>query len=193
MRNLTLDMDTLLGGESPSDEKSSSQKAVKTYVDNNVKKNITEMDDVSLDSVSNGQVLSYDSSTHEWTNTTPTKITLSKWQDVSTITISVDNWDSLADTIHYLEDGEYKITHNTIFNVNKYSTVRFAVEKQGYFPWVSEEFEASDDSYYFEPELQEGHEIDDSVLEDYEYNTDDNYVYLTSYIGGETDVTLPNV
>ena len=193
MRNLSLDLDTLLGGQTPSDEKSSSQKAVKTYVDNNIIKNITEMEDVSLDEVSDGQVLSYDSSTNEWTNTTPTKVLLSKWQDLSTIEIIVDEWDPVHDVIIYFEDGIQKASANTTFTVNKYSTVVFGVLKQGYFPWVVDEFYVDEDNYEFEPEFQEIHEIDESVLDNYQYDIDNNYVYLTSYIGGSTDVTLPNV
>ena len=52
MRYTNLNMDTTLGGENASDEKIASQKAIKTYVDENDKDNITEMDDVNISEVS---------------------------------------------------------------------------------------------------------------------------------------------
>ena len=68
MRYLNLDMDTTLGGNNPSDEKISSQRAIKVYIDNSVKTNVSEMNDVAINNVSNGQILFYDSSLGKWIN-----------------------------------------------------------------------------------------------------------------------------
>lgn len=81
MRNLSLDMDTTLGGNESSNEKSPSQKAVKTYVDNNVKDNITELDDVDLTNLSDGQVLGYDSLSDKWINKNTSAVVIRKWSD----------------------------------------------------------------------------------------------------------------
>jgi len=80
MRYLNLNMDTTLGGENPSDEKISSQKAIKTYVDNNVKDTIEEMDDVTISQISDGQVLSYDSTSSSWKNKPSTTIVFRDWE-----------------------------------------------------------------------------------------------------------------
>lgn len=78
-RFLNLNMDTELGGTTPSDEVVASQKAIKTYVDENDKDNITEMDDVDISEVSNGQVLGYDSSTNKWTNKNSSEVIIRRW------------------------------------------------------------------------------------------------------------------
>lgn len=79
MRNLSLDMDTTLGGNQSSNEKSPSQKAVKTYVDENIKDQIDEMEDVSISEVSDGQILSYDSEQDKWINKDNISVLLRKW------------------------------------------------------------------------------------------------------------------
>lgn len=79
MRYCNLNMDTTLGGENASDEKISSQKAIKTYVDENVKDNIDELEDVDLENISDGQVLGYDSSTNKWTNKNATEVIFRQW------------------------------------------------------------------------------------------------------------------
>lgn len=81
MRNLSLDMDINLGGDESSNEKSPSQKAIKTYVDNNVKDNIDELDDIDLTNLSDGQVLSYDSSSDKWINKNKSAVVIRKWSD----------------------------------------------------------------------------------------------------------------
>ena len=62
-----------------SDEVIASQKAIKSYVDENDKDNITEMEDVDITEVSDGQVLSYDSSTNKWKNADATSVVIRKW------------------------------------------------------------------------------------------------------------------
>jgi len=79
MRYTNLNMDTTLGGNSASDEVIASQKAIKSYVDENDKDNITEMEDVDITEVSDGQVLSYDSSTNKWKNADATSVVIRKW------------------------------------------------------------------------------------------------------------------
>ena len=49
------------------------------YVDENDKDNITEMEDVDITEVSDGQVLSYDSSTNKWKNADATSVVIRKW------------------------------------------------------------------------------------------------------------------
>ena len=78
-RVLNLNMDTDLGGITPSDEVIASQKAIKTSVDENDKDNITEMDDVDISEVSNGQVLGYDSLTNKWTNKNSSEVIIRRW------------------------------------------------------------------------------------------------------------------
>lgn len=81
MRYLNLNMDTTLGGDNASDESIASQKAIKTYVDENDKDNITEMDDVNISEVVDGQVLSYDSTSNKWVNGNASSVVLRKWTD----------------------------------------------------------------------------------------------------------------
>ena len=47
--------------------------------DENDKDNITEMEDVDITEVSDGQVLSYDSSTNKWKNADATSVVIRKW------------------------------------------------------------------------------------------------------------------
>ena len=68
MRYLNLDMDTTLGGVNASDEVISSQKAIKTYVDENIKDNISEMEDINITNLLDAQVLIYDSESNKWIN-----------------------------------------------------------------------------------------------------------------------------
>ena len=49
------------------------------HVDENDKDNITEMEDVDITEVSDGQVLSYDSSTNKWKNADATSVVIRKW------------------------------------------------------------------------------------------------------------------
>ena len=79
MRNLALDMDVTLGGDNSSNEKSPSQKAIKTYVDDNIKDNIDEMEDVAIANLSEGQILSYDSETDKWINKDDIPVVFRKW------------------------------------------------------------------------------------------------------------------
>lgn len=79
MKYYNLDMDTTLGGEQSSDVAIASQKAIKTYVDENDKDNITEMEDVNISEVSDGQILSYDSNTNKWVNKDETQVIIRKW------------------------------------------------------------------------------------------------------------------
>lgn len=74
-----LDSDSLLGGSSASDLIIPSQKAVKTYVDNNSggSSSLSGLTDVTLTSPSNGQVLGYDGS--KWVNATKTLVTIRDW------------------------------------------------------------------------------------------------------------------
>lgn len=79
-KHLDLDLDNNLGGENPSDVYIASQKATKTYVDgeiNTVNEKIdsiqvvdelSELQDVTLTSPSNGQGLIYDSASGKWVN-----------------------------------------------------------------------------------------------------------------------------
>lgn len=78
-RFLNLNMDTELGGTTPSDEVVASQKAIKTYIDENDKDNIDELEDVDLENISDGQVLGYDSSTNKWTNKNATEVIFRQW------------------------------------------------------------------------------------------------------------------
>lgn len=81
MRYLNLNLDTTLGGEEASDEQISSQKAIKTYVDENVKDTISELDDVQLSEIANGQVLSYDSVSNTWKNKNSTSVVFRNWEE----------------------------------------------------------------------------------------------------------------
>ena len=66
---LNISTDNTLGGNSSSDELVSSQKAVKDYVDNNSgSTTLSGLTDTTISSPSDGQVLTYDSSTSKWVN-----------------------------------------------------------------------------------------------------------------------------
>lgn len=78
--NYGLSTDTTLGGNSPSNIISPSEKAIKTYVDNHTgATTLNGLTDVTISSAANGQVLSYNSSNQKWVNTTPTTVTFRKW------------------------------------------------------------------------------------------------------------------
>ena len=63
---LNISVDNTLGGNSPSDETVSSQKAIKTYVDG---RGLSSLSDVNIEfTPSNGQFLMYDSSKNAWEN-----------------------------------------------------------------------------------------------------------------------------
>lgn len=81
MRYCNLNMDSTLGGEQSSDEVIASQKAIKKYVDDNDKDNITEMEDVNVSEVTDGQVLSYDSASNKWVNGNATSVVIRSWKD----------------------------------------------------------------------------------------------------------------
>ena len=72
-----LDTSTTLGGNSASDLKIASQKAVKTYVDGKVVDNLSDLSDVSLSSPASGEVLGYNGS--NWVNTSKTLVTIRDW------------------------------------------------------------------------------------------------------------------
>lgn len=73
-----LDTDTLLGGNSASDFIISSQKALKTYIDNHSgSSSLSSLSDVSISSATSGDVLSYNGS--NWVNDTKTKVTFRVW------------------------------------------------------------------------------------------------------------------
>ena len=79
--NYGLSTDTTLGGNSPSDLISPSEKAIKTYVDNHGggggASSLEYLDDVDLTNPSSGQVLSYDGT--DWVNADMTKVTFRDW------------------------------------------------------------------------------------------------------------------
>lgn len=76
-----LDTDTLLGGNSASDLIIPSQKAIKTYVDNNGggggASALTDLSDVSITSAASGEALCYDGS--DWINSPKTLVTIRRW------------------------------------------------------------------------------------------------------------------
>ena len=65
-----LDTDVTLGGSGASDIYVPSQKAVKTYVDNNVPDELSDLTDVTIASATNGQSLVYDNTSGKWVNQT---------------------------------------------------------------------------------------------------------------------------
>ena len=69
-----ISVDTALGGNSPSDEIVSSQKALKTYIDNHSggggSSTLSGLSDVTVTSATNGQALVYNSTSTKWENTT---------------------------------------------------------------------------------------------------------------------------
>ena len=66
---LNISTDNTLGGNSPSDEVVSSQKAVKDYVDNNSgSTTLSGLTDTTISSPSDGQVLTYDGTNSVWKN-----------------------------------------------------------------------------------------------------------------------------
>ena len=79
--NYGLSTDTTLGGNSPSDIISPSEKAIKTYVDSHGggggASSLSDLSDVSLSSLTSGEVLGYNGT--NWVNTTMTKVTIRDW------------------------------------------------------------------------------------------------------------------
>lgn len=76
--NYGLSTDTTLGGNSPSDIISPSEKAIKTYVDNHAGGgSLEELSDVSLSSLASGEVLGYNGT--NWVNTSKTLVTIRDW------------------------------------------------------------------------------------------------------------------
>ena len=77
--NYGLSTDTTLGGKSPSDIISPSEKAIKTYVDAHAggASALSDLSDVSLSSLASGEVLGYNGT--NWVNTTMTKVTIRDW------------------------------------------------------------------------------------------------------------------
>ena len=66
-----LDTDVTLGGSGASDIYAPSQKAVKTYVDNNSgSSTLAGLTDTTVTTPSNGQALIYNSTSSKWENTT---------------------------------------------------------------------------------------------------------------------------
>jgi hypothetical protein len=76
--NYGLSTDTTLGGNSPSDIISPSEKAIKTYVDNHVGGgSLADLSDVSVSTATSGQVLGYDGT--NWVNTNKTLVVMRDW------------------------------------------------------------------------------------------------------------------
>lgn len=79
--NYDLDIDTSLGGSNASDYVIPSQKAIKTYVDNNGggggASNLTDLGDVSITSAASGEALCYDGS--KWINAPKTLVIIKDW------------------------------------------------------------------------------------------------------------------
>lgn len=77
--NYGLSTDTTLGGSSPSDIISPSEKAIKTYVDSHSggASSLEDLSDVIVTSATNGQVLGYNGS--NWVNTAMTQVTIRDW------------------------------------------------------------------------------------------------------------------
>ena len=77
--NYGLSTDTTLGGNSPSDIISPSEKAIKTYVDahSGGASSLSDLSDVSLSSLTSGEVLGYNGT--NWSNTAMTKVTIRDW------------------------------------------------------------------------------------------------------------------
>ena len=78
--NYGLSTDSTLGGNSPSDLISPSEKAIKTYIDNHGGGGSTSLqylNDVDLTNPVSGEVLSYDGS--HWVNSNMTTITFRDW------------------------------------------------------------------------------------------------------------------
>lgn len=67
-----LSTDTTLGGNSPSDIISPSEKAIKTYIDahSGGASTLNELTDVTIASATTGQILQYDGTSSKWTNST---------------------------------------------------------------------------------------------------------------------------
>lgn len=78
--NYGLSTDTTLGGNSPSDLISPSEKAIKTYVDSHGgggANSLESLTDVDLDTPVSGQVLGYNGT--DWVNADMTKVTFRDW------------------------------------------------------------------------------------------------------------------
>ena len=75
--NYGLSTDITLGGNSPSDIISPSERAIKTYVDNHSGGSLAELSDVSISSAENGQVLGYNGTS--WGNVNMTKVIFRDW------------------------------------------------------------------------------------------------------------------
>lgn len=76
--NYGLSTDTTLGGNSPSDVISPSEKAIKTYVDNHAGGgSLEDLSDVSVSTATSGQVLGYNGT--NWVNTNKTLVVMRDW------------------------------------------------------------------------------------------------------------------
>lgn len=75
--NYGLSTDTTLGGNSPSDIISPSEKAIKTYVDSHGASALNDLSDVTITSAVSGQVLGYNGS--NWVNTSKTLVKVRDW------------------------------------------------------------------------------------------------------------------
>ena len=73
---LNISTDSTLGGNSPSDDKVSSEKAVKAYVDNK-SVSLSNLSDVTITSALSGQALCYDGS--KWANAPKSLVTFRVW------------------------------------------------------------------------------------------------------------------
>ena len=76
--NYGLSTDTTLGGNSPSDIISPSEKAIKTYVDNHAGGgSLEDLSDVSVSTATSGQVLGYIGT--NWVNIDKTLVVMRDW------------------------------------------------------------------------------------------------------------------
>ena len=76
--NYGLSTDTTLGGNSPSDIISPSEKAIKTYVDSHAGGgSLADLSDVSISTATSGQVLGYNGT--NWVNTNKTLVVMRDW------------------------------------------------------------------------------------------------------------------
>ena len=76
--NYGLSTDATLGGNSPSDIISPSEKAIKIYVDNHAGAgSLEDLSDVSISTATSGQVLGYNGT--NWVNTNKTLVIMRDW------------------------------------------------------------------------------------------------------------------
>ena len=119
---LNLNLDTDLGGENSSDYAVSSQKAVKTYVDQAVKINLNDLNDVVISSPETGQTLKYKDG--QWVNASGEAVVVN-WGDIAG-TLS-----NQTDLKNALDAKQALLTAGTGINIdsttNTISTLAFVI------------------------------------------------------------------